>query len=157
MSAWDRLCFVAWAAARAAAAPRNGELAALGLLERGTLLVDMAEMGSGDGDSDTVAIGMPDRHAMEGVCVGCGGKSEDAVARSSVRRVGWRGVLLHGKARDVHPKHASMREAAFYGSKNMEKSLRRAEKLSHNPQWLKGIEMRALPALPRQRERGLCG
>jgi len=46
---------------------RRGELAALGLLESGIRLVDMAEIWAGVGDSDTAAICMPNQHAiMEG-------------------------------------------------------------------------------------------
>jgi hypothetical protein len=41
-----------------------GELATLGLLERGTLLVvDMAESWTGAGDRNTAAIRMPSQHA----------------------------------------------------------------------------------------------
>lgn len=48
----------------AAKAPLSGELATLGLLDNGNLLVDMAERDIGVGDRDTVAIGTPNQHAM---------------------------------------------------------------------------------------------
>lgn len=38
--------------------PRSGELATLGLLERGSLRVDIVERETGVGDRDTVAIEM---------------------------------------------------------------------------------------------------
>lgn len=45
--------------------PLRGELATLGLLVRGTRLEDMAAMGAGVGDRDTVAMKLPNQHALE--------------------------------------------------------------------------------------------
>lgn len=51
MVAYDRFCFEA-----AAATALYGELAALGLLDRGTLLLDMVDRVCDSGDMDTAAI-----------------------------------------------------------------------------------------------------
>jgi len=45
---------------------RIGELATLGLFDRGTLRVDIAEICTGVGDRDTVAICIPNQHATGG-------------------------------------------------------------------------------------------
>jgi hypothetical protein len=50
--AWERFCF----ATAAEVIARYGELAALGLLESGALLFDMADRERGTGDSDTAAM-----------------------------------------------------------------------------------------------------
>lgn len=55
---------------RAVEGVRSGELAALGLLERGTRLVDMAEGWAGAGDRDTAAIRMPHQQATASSSLG---------------------------------------------------------------------------------------
>jgi hypothetical protein len=42
---------------------RIGELATLGLLDKGTRRLDMVAMGTGFGDNDMVAIDLPNHHA----------------------------------------------------------------------------------------------